>query len=454
MEVLGIGAGLGAVASAYGGYKQAQQSREQRRWVERQGLKAGQQIRDGRDAAIGAYNQAQGGARTDRLQGLNGATDLTNTGFASAGNRITQGYGAAMETARQYGDKSLYALTQGRDAGLAAVNQGATNSLGALYSGQGQGVSALNQGYERYSQGMTPYTGLGTSAVNGLQSLMANPGQAIQSDPGYQWRLKQGQQALERSAAARGMTASGAQMKALQDYGQGAASQEYGNIFNRYSQLAGMGQNAAGNLGVAATQTGANLANLYAGTGRAASDVYAHQGDQVANIEGQYGSNTANINQTIGGQLQGLHVGQGTQMANLDTSRADRLSSLYNGTYNNLAGDTMQTGQNIGGAFSNAASNLANTTMGVASTGGQTFTNAGNGYAGGAVGVANSINNGLGNLVYMGAQQPGGAATYNQFNTPSLTNANAGIHTPSAGGYNMNVMNGIDDYNPYYGTVA
>ena len=52
-------------------------------------------------------------------------------------------------------------------------------------------------------------------------------------DPGYQFRLSQGQKALERSGAARGVTNTGGNMKGLLDYGQQAASQEYGNVYGR-----------------------------------------------------------------------------------------------------------------------------------------------------------------------------------------------------------------------------
>ena len=52
-------------------------------------------------------------------------------------------------------------------------------------------------------------------------------------DPGYQFRLTEGQKALERSGAARGVTNTGGNMKGLLDYGQRAASQEYGNVYDR-----------------------------------------------------------------------------------------------------------------------------------------------------------------------------------------------------------------------------
>jgi hypothetical protein len=52
-------------------------------------------------------------------------------------------------------------------------------------------------------------------------------------DPSYQWRLDQGQQALERSQGSRGLLNSGNAAIELQEYGHGMASQEYGAQFDR-----------------------------------------------------------------------------------------------------------------------------------------------------------------------------------------------------------------------------
>jgi hypothetical protein len=45
----------------------------------------------------------------------------------------------------------------------------------------------------------------------------------MQQDPGYQFRLTEGQKALERSGAARGVTNTGGNLKNILDYGQNAA---------------------------------------------------------------------------------------------------------------------------------------------------------------------------------------------------------------------------------------
>ena len=55
-------------------------------------------------------------------------------------------------------------------------------------------------------------------------------------DTSYDWRFQQGQKALERSQASRGLLGSGNAAHELQDYGQGAASQEYAAEFARTLQ--------------------------------------------------------------------------------------------------------------------------------------------------------------------------------------------------------------------------
>lgn len=55
----------------------------------------------------------------------------------------------------------------------------------------------------------------------------------LNGDPGYGFRLGQGEQALQGSAAARGVLNTGGTLKDILNYGQNAASQEYSDAFNR-----------------------------------------------------------------------------------------------------------------------------------------------------------------------------------------------------------------------------
>lgn len=97
------------------------------------------------------------------------------------------------------------------------------------------------------------------------------------ASPGYQFRLDEGQQGLDRNMASRGLLNSGARGKALTRYNQGVAADEFGNYTNRLSALAGLGQTAtdqtnayassyAGNQMNANTNAGLSRASGYLGT--------------------------------------------------------------------------------------------------------------------------------------------------------------------------------------------
>lgn len=82
---------------------------------------------------------------------------------------------------------------------------------------------------------------------NALANLMA--GDFSINDPSYKFRFDQGQQALERSAAAKGFLGSGNVLQELQKYGQDMASQEYQNQYNRLLPLTGATTGSPGTAG-------------------------------------------------------------------------------------------------------------------------------------------------------------------------------------------------------------
>ena len=100
-----------------------------------------------------------------------------------------------------------------------------------------------------------------------------------QADPGYAFRLKAGTDALRHQAAARGGLISGGTLKGMQDYAQGAASQEYQGAFNRYQtnranqlqplgSLMSSGQAAAAGQAAQAGQYGVNAGNMMTQAGQ------------------------------------------------------------------------------------------------------------------------------------------------------------------------------------------
>lgn len=152
--------------------------------------------------------------------------------------------------------------------------------------------------YEEGIKRQQPFLDIGTNALNRLNALNqpgANAAQFLQMDPGYAFRLSEGQKALDRSAAARGGLISGAALKAAQRYGQESGSQEYSNAYNRLAGMAGLGPSAAGvqnSLG----QNYANQSNSLAMMNAANQGNLALQrGNIAASQYGNYGSalNTA-----------------------------------------------------------------------------------------------------------------------------------------------------------------
>jgi len=81
----------------------------------------------------------------------------------------------------------------------------------------------------------------------------------LEETPGYQFRFGQGMQALDRSAAASGNRLSGRAIKAAQRFGQGIASDEFTNQYNRLANIAGLGQTAANTSSSAAMSAGRGI---------------------------------------------------------------------------------------------------------------------------------------------------------------------------------------------------
>ena len=88
-------------------------------------------------------------------------------------------------------------------------------------------------------------------------------------DPGYQFRLKSGNNSINALAGAKGGLMSGRTLQALSDYNQGMASQEFGNVYSRLGGMTDMGLSAAQMSGNASTNAAAGVSNALAARGNA-----------------------------------------------------------------------------------------------------------------------------------------------------------------------------------------
>lgn len=188
-------------------------------------------------------------------------------------------------------------------AGAAAAGIGIGGGLLGIYAGNkaasseraayGAAANDIRAGKTEALNYQQPYSEFGQKALSPLSALLF--GQNYDSStgkfsdigeeermsnflqsPGYQFRLSEGVRAIDKSAAARGGLFSGGTGKALTEYGQGLASDEYGNYLNSLFQAAGIGQNAANNQSNITTGAASSLSNASLGAGMANANKYAN----------------------------------------------------------------------------------------------------------------------------------------------------------------------------------
>jgi hypothetical protein len=229
------------------------------------------------------------------------------------------------------GASVLGGVIGGFGASKAADTQaGAARDAANIQAQSAREAQALQkQMFEQQVAGQEPFRQAGLTGQNRLMEYLGLGGNAgaagygkygrdfgmsdFQADPGYAFRLGEGQKALDRSAAARGGLISGGALKAATRYGQDMGSQEYQNAYNRYQtnrtnqlqplgNLMASGQSAASNQGSAAGQYGANAGNMIMGAGNAMAGGITGAGNaQAAGYMGMANTLAGGINTGVSG---------------------------------------------------------------------------------------------------------------------------------------------------------
>lgn len=172
-------------------------------------------------------------------------------------------------------------------AGALGVGASVYGASQAGRAGEAQAQAAQNAAnvqmgiYNQTRSDLMPYNMTGQSALSQLASIFGlGPGggspnaaaamSQLTKFPGYQFGLNQGQTALDRSAASRGLLLSGAQLKNSQQFGNNYAMQTAWNPYiSSLTGLAGLGENAAATSGNQGVATGQGVANSYLAGGQA-----------------------------------------------------------------------------------------------------------------------------------------------------------------------------------------
>lgn len=127
-----------------------------------------------------------------------------------------------------------------------------------------------------------PYRAAGQRSVSELEKMFLDGDYSgFETSPGYQFRLDEGEKALNRAAASRGLLNSGPQMKALTRYGQDYASNELDTYANRLAALAGIGQTATQSTGSAGMTAAGNIGANALTAGQARGSAYENTASSI-----------------------------------------------------------------------------------------------------------------------------------------------------------------------------
>lgn len=219
--------------------------------------------------------------------------------------RMDRKHDAALDGALRY--CCVAAAIVGSAVVGAAVSSRSASKAADAQSESAAAANATQQAqYEQTRADNAPWRAAGGAAIGQLAAGTQPGGQFtrsfsdtdFQGDPGYAFRLQQGQNALDNSAAARGGVLSGAQLKASSQYNQSFASNEYGNAYNRFNtdqsrqfnqlaSVAGTGQVANGTVATAGMNSANQISNNQTGAGNAQASGYIGQSNALSSGIGQ-----------------------------------------------------------------------------------------------------------------------------------------------------------------------
>ena len=219
-----------------------------------------------------------------------------------------------------------------------------------------QQVALQREMFEKTREDQAPYRTAGYNALAEMQRTAGNVPGAFkfgagdyQADPGYAFRLAEGQKALDRQAAARGGLISGGALRAAQRYGQEMGSQEFGNAYNR--ALTGY------NTDVARENQLYNRQAALSGIGQTATNLVGQAGQNYATgaggALGTYGTNVGNL-------ITGAGAAQAAGQVGAANALTGGLGTYLNYTQGNALLNALQRNQNMQlvntGGYSNVPS--------------------------------------------------------------------------------------------------
>ncbi len=212
---------------------------------------------------------------------------------------------------------SAFSARKGRQAAKKSSQQqrdAARQGLGVQQQATEQGLQLAQEQFGQVQAGLEPFTRGAAQAFRRQQALSGALGsdlqrqafEQFQESPGVAFLREQGLRGAGATFGAQGKLGSGERLKALTEFSQGLALQDFGNQFNRLGAVTGTGLQAALGLGGLSGQNVGLQANLLTGGAANQANLLGQQG--AASALGTLGQQQASAQglEQIAGQLPGL----------------------------------------------------------------------------------------------------------------------------------------------------
>lgn len=241
----------------------------------------------------------------------------------------------------------------------------------AIAAGTAAGTGVIDASKDANTR-LDPYASTGATAARTLGEAIAPGGSLMKNfssedfraDPGYLFRLQQGQQANDRVAAARGAAGGGGAAKAMARYTQGVAAQEFAaaaerdrmqknDQFSHLDSISRSGQTAA------TTQGGNTMGAVrYAGDANVRGAEFAgNLNNDAAKTAAGYGVDNARFTGST-------DVDAGKYQGDVGMRSAEYQGNILTDTAVKQAGNTMDTGRYVGDGQVGSAGAQATGTLG------------------------------------------------------------------------------------------
>jgi len=261
---------------------------------------------------------------------------------ADAAARVGQ---AALDTSEQNA-QDIYAAGE---RGAVDVTEAARQAGAGVWLSADDANALLRSIYGDNMAALEPYTATGRNAISTLNAATGPGGDFnrtftgadLENEPGYQFRLAEGQKALERSSAARGTLLGGRGLKEMERFSQDYASDEFGKAFQRFSKdrsdRYGQLYNLA-NVGLRATETGIGAGETYGG--RASGNIM-NAGRYEGDVNTAAASDAANFRargiQSAGDyRMRGLGIWSDVTTGGANAEAAAALATPWPNTLSNI----------------------------------------------------------------------------------------------------------------------